>query len=217
MPSRKNFAFQLDCWSAQSSTSPPCASSGASHSSAVESATRDGDAELMLRAKSGDDAAFEALVNRYQQPLIGFFFRMVGDQSIAEELAQETFLRAYRLRKTYGSDAKFTTWIYRIATNLAINRPRDIRHERAKVVVSIEKRGEQTGSEQVILRRERLAAVRRHIDALPEHQRLAVLMHKYQGLDYQQIAEVLELSEAATRSLLFRAYETLQQKLKEYM
>lgn len=207
---------------------PPHASTGTGRSSAVEGVARDGDAELMLRAKNGDGAAFEALVDKYRQPLASFLFRMAHDQTVAEELAQETFLRAYRSRKTYAADAKFTTCIYRIAASLAVNRVRDTRQERTKAAVSTDKRHEQTGltpdiagspasSEQAIRRRERLAAIRHYIGALPERQRLAVLLHKYQGLDYQEIAEVLELSESATKSLLFQAYATLQQKLKEYV
>jgi RNA polymerase sigma-70 factor (ECF subfamily) len=182
----------------------------------------------MLRAKDGEVAAFEVLVDKFRRPLVSFLFRIAHDQSVAEELAQETFLRMYRSRKTYAAGAKLTTWIYRIATSLAANHIRDARQESAKVAVSIDERDEQAGltpdvagsspsSEQAILRRERLAAIRRHIDALPERQRLAVLMHKYQGLDYQEIAEVLELSESATRSLLFQGYATLQQKLREYV
>lgn len=197
-------------------------------STTVESAARDGDADLMLRAKGGDDAAFEALVAKYRQPLASFLFRMTHDQAVAEELAQEAFLCVYRLRKTYASDARFTTWIYRIAASLALKGVRDTRHQRAKVAAGSYQRDEQIGlpldiadtsssSEQAILQRKRLAAIRRCIDALPECQRLAVLMHKYQGLDCQEIAEVLEISESATKSLLFEAYATLQQKLREYV
>lgn len=194
----------------------------------MEASSRDGDAELMLQAKDGDVRAFEALVDRFRRPLVGFLFRMVHDQAVAEELAQEAFLRVYRSRHTYAAKAKFSTWLYRIAANLAINHARDSRQERAKVATSVDERDSDTGltldvadpsltAEQVILRRERLAAIRRHVDALPERQRMAVLMHKYQGLDYRQIAEVLALSDSATKSLLFRAYETLREKLKEFL
>ncbi len=182
----------------------------------------------MLRVKGGDGAAFDVLVARFRRPLVGFLFRMVHDQAIAEELAQEAFLRVYRSRHTYAAKATFSTWLYRIAANLAINHARDSRQERAEVAVSIDERDEDTGltvdvagpalsAGQAILRGERLAAIRRHIDALPERQRLAVVMHKYQGLDYRKIAEVLMLSEPATRSLLFRAYQTLREKLKEFL
>jgi RNA polymerase sigma-70 factor, ECF subfamily len=155
-------------------------------------------------------------------------YRMSRNAAVAEELAQEVFLRVYRSRENYSADAKFTTWLYRIATNLAVNHARDTKYERPEVTASIDEADEDTGlkidvpdkslnAEQTIMRRERLEAIRRHIQSLPERQRTAVLMHKYQGMDYRQIAEVLKLSESATKSLLFRAYESLREKLKEFV
>jgi RNA polymerase sigma-70 factor (ECF subfamily) len=186
------------------------------------------DAEFMLRVKEGDDAAFDYLVQKYRRPLIGFMYRMTHNAATAEELAQEVFLRVYRSRTTYTADAKFSTWLYRIATNLAANHARDTRHERPEVQVSIDEPDEESGTtvdvadsrsnvEQDLVREERLKAIRKHIQALPERQRTAVIMHKYQNLDYKQIAEVLKLSESATKSLLFRAYETLRERLKEFI
>ena len=186
------------------------------------------DAEVMLRVKAGDDAAFDHLVEKFRRPIISFMYRMAHNQAVAEELAQEVFLRIYRSRATYAADAKFTTWMYRIATNLAVNHARDSKAERVESTVSIDEADEDTGltidvadphlsAEQSLLRRERLAAIRRHVEALPERQRVAVFMHKYQGMDYRQIAEVLKLSESATKSLLFRAYETLRERLKEFI
>jgi RNA polymerase sigma-70 factor (ECF subfamily) len=186
------------------------------------------DAEVMLRVKTGDDGAFTYLVEKYRRPMVSFMYRMVHNAAVAEELAQEIFLRVYRSRETYKADAKFSTWLYRIATNLAVNHARDTRHERPEVSVSLDEPDPDTGMtvdladgqpnvEQDILRRERLAAIRQYVHALPERQRLAVIMHKYQGMDYRQIGEVLKLSEAATKSLLFRAYETLREKLKQFI
>jgi RNA polymerase sigma-70 factor, ECF subfamily len=186
------------------------------------------DAEFMLRVKEGDDAAFDYLVQKFRRPLIGFMYRMTHNASTAEELAQEVFLRVYRSRATYTADAKFSTWLYRIATNLAANHARDTRHERPEVQVSIDEPDEESGTtvdvadtrsnvEQDLVREERLKAIRKHIQALPERQRNAVIMHKYQNLDYKQIADVLKLSESATKSLLFRAYETLRERLKEFI
>jgi RNA polymerase sigma-70 factor (ECF subfamily) len=186
------------------------------------------DAEFMLRVKEGDDSAFDYLVEKYRRPLIGFMYRMTHNAATAEELAQEVFLRVYRSRTTYTADAKFSTWLYRIATNLAANHARDTRHERPEVQVSIDEPDEESGTtvdvadtrsnvEQDLVREERLKAIRSHIQALPERQRMAVIMHKYQNMDYKQIAEVLKLSESATKSLLFRAYETLRERLKEFI
>jgi RNA polymerase sigma-70 factor, ECF subfamily len=201
------------------STSLPSALAGAEGTS---------DAEVMLRVKAGDQPAFNYLVQKYRRPLVSFMYRMARNAAVAEDLAQEVFLRVYRSRESYEASAKFTTWLYRIATNLAVNHARDTRHERPEVMVSLDESDEATGmtmdladgemtAEQAMVRRERLMGIRRKIEALPQRQRLAVVMHKYQQMDYRQIAEVLELSESATKSLLFRAYETLREQLKEFV
>ncbi len=186
------------------------------------------DAAVMLRVAAGDEAGFNYLVGRYHRAMISFLFRMVHNQAVAEELAQEVFLRVYRSRESYRAEAKFTTWLYRIATNLAVNHARDTKHERSAQTIYLDAPDPESGTtpdvaddtptvEQNILRDERMAAIRAHVMALPERQRMAVLMHKYQGMDYRQIGEVLKLSESATKSLLFRAYQTLRDKLKEFV
>jgi RNA polymerase sigma-70 factor (ECF subfamily) len=186
------------------------------------------DAEVMLRVKAGDQSAFDYLVQKYRRPLVSFMYRMARNTAVAEDLAQEVFLRVYRSRATYEASAKFTTWLYRIATNLAVNHARDTRHERPEVTVSLDEPDEETGTtldvadstvsaEEALVRRERMAAIRGKVEALPERQRLAVIMHKYQQMDYKQISDVLKLSESATKSLLFRAYETLREQLREFL
>ena len=204
--------------------------SASSSSSSVQAAVEQGltDADVMLRVKAGDQAAFDYLVQKYRRAMVSFMYRMAHNSAAAEDLAQEVFLRVYRSRDTYAASAKFTTWLYRIATNLAVNYARDTRHEKPENTVSLDQPDEETGLtmdiadstltvEQNMLRRERMAAIRKHVEELPERQRMAVVMHKYQGMDYRQIAEVLHLSESATKSLLFRAYETLRDKLKDFV
>ena len=186
------------------------------------------DAEVMLRVGADNTAAYEYLVHKFHRPMIAFMYRMCHNQALAEELAQEVFLRVYRSRQSYAAEAKFTTWLYRIATNLAVNHARDHKVERSGKVVSLDEPDEETGTtldvpdhtlnaEEQILRRERLAAIKKQVMALPEKQRAAVLMHKYQGMDYSEIAGALKLSESATKSLLFRAYEALRERLKEFV
>jgi len=186
------------------------------------------DAAVMLRVAAGDEASFNYLVEKYHRPMIHFLFRMVHNQAVAEELAQEVFLRVYRARAGYRAEARFTTWLYRIATNLAVNYARDTRHERSAQMVYLDAPDEETGTtpdlagddptaEERMLRRERMAAIKAQVMELPERQRTAVVMHKYQGMDYRQIGEVLKLSESATKSLLFRAYQTLRTKLKDFV
>src|SRR5581483_494143 len=208
---------------AMTSTAP-----GAGTQESARAADTTNDAEVMLRVKAGDDSAFGYLVQKYRRPMVSFMYRAARNPAAAEDLAQEVFLRVYRSRANYEPSAKFSTWLYRIATNLAVNYARDTRHERPENVVNIDEQDSKTGlgvdipdssltAEQAILRHERMAAIRQRVQALPERQRMAVLMHKYQQMDYRQIAQVLKLSESATKSLLFRAYETLRVQLKEFV
>lgn len=186
------------------------------------------DAQIMLRLSAGDMAAFDVLLQKYRKPIIHFMYRMVHNEAIAEELAQEVFLRVYRSRETYRAEARFSTWLYRIATNLGVNHARDTRHERAAAMTYLDETDSETGMtpevadqtpdvEARMLNAERLAAIKEHVLALPERQRMAVLMHKYEGMDYKQIGQVLKLSESATKSLLFRAYQTLREKLAVFL
>jgi len=203
----------------------PPTSAPVARADSVESVS---DADVMLRVKAGDDSAFSYLVQKYRRPLVGFMYRLCHNPATAEELAQEVFLRVYRSRSTYEPSAKFSTWLYRIATNLAVNHARDHRHERPENTLRLDEPDQETGTtpdladdslsaEEQLLKRERLAAIREKVNALPERQRLAVMMHKYQQMDYRQIAAVMKMSESATKSLLFRAYETLREQLKEFV
>jgi len=186
------------------------------------------ESDVMLQLRAGNMAGFDYLVQKYRKPIIHFMYRMVHNQAVAEELAQEVFLRVYRSRETYRAEARFSTWLYRIATNLGVNHARDTRHERNASTIYLDQVDSETGmtpdiadstpgAESDLLRDERLQEIRQHVLALPERQRMAVLMHKYEGMDYKQIGDVLKLSESATKSLLFRAYQTLRVKLKAFI
>ncbi|HYZ87287.1 MAG TPA: sigma-70 family RNA polymerase sigma factor [Bryobacteraceae bacterium] len=184
-------------------------------------ATLEHDTELMLRVREGDSASFALLLQKHRGPLIHFIYRMIPNQAVAEELAQEVFLRVYRSRASYEPSAKFTTWLFRIATHLTLNWIRDRKGE--KTVESLDQQIEEglprqvpdskLNPEQHLVREARMKEIRLAIEALPEKQRAAVLMHKYQELGYAQIAEALSCSESAVKSLLFRAYETLRSRL----
>ena len=183
------------------------------------------DVQLMLDVKAGDEASFELLLRKYRTPLVNYLGRMVGDSATAEDLAQEVFLRIYRARSQYAPSAKFTTWVFRIATNLALNARRDGRYRQLEIPIQQVSQSEegdprvleipdgQPGAEQRLIARDRAALIRRAVEELPEKQRAAVLLHKYEEMDYGQIAAVLNCSESALKSLLFRAYETLRIKL----
>jgi len=184
-------------------------------------AALDYDAELMLRVKEGDGASFGLLLQKHRAAVVHFLYRMVLNQAVAEELAQEVFLRVYRSRSTYEPTAKFTTWLFRIATHLALNALRDNKNERL-----LDRLDDDTSDlpvrqvsdsrptvEETMLYQARMDEVRRAVSMLPEKQRAAVLMHKYEEMEYSQIAKVLSCSESAVKSLLFRAYETLRARL----
>ena len=185
------------------------------------------DVQLMLDVKAGDEQSFALLLQRYRSPLVNFLYRMVRNREQAEDLAQEVFIRVYRARADYVPSAKFTTWLFRIATNLALNSVRDTRHQRmeisldAPVNADAEDGDERTldvadkrpDIEQHLVEEARKEMIRHAIDKLPEKQRAAVLLHKYQELDYGEIAKILACSESALKSLLFRAYESLRVEL----
>jgi RNA polymerase sigma-70 factor (ECF subfamily) len=180
------------------------------------------DLDLMLRVRDGDAASFETLLRRYRLPLVSYFRRMVRDQGLAEDLAQEVFLRVYRSRERYQPEARFTTWLYRIATNLALNAIRDRKDE------VTEAHGDEPDAspflerfvdpqptiEQRLMQADRERLIRQAVEILPENQRVAVILHKYQEVDYRRIAGILRVSESAVKSLLFRAYETLRVRLE---
>ncbi len=180
------------------------------------------DVQLMLDVKAGDELSFELLLKKYRTPLVNFLYRMVRDQAAAEDLAQEVFLRVYRARKEYSPSAKFTTWLFRIATNLALNAIRDGRYRQMQISIDtprdedepvIEIAAQETRADDRLIERERNEMIRGAILALPEKQRVAVILHKYEEMDYGQIGRILGCSESALKSLLFRAYETLRVQL----
>jgi RNA polymerase sigma-70 factor, ECF subfamily len=184
-------------------------------------AALDYDAELMLRVKDGDSASFAVLLGKHRSPVVHFLYRMVQNQAVAEELAQEVFLRVYRSRSSYEPAAKFTTWLFRIATHLALNAIRDGKPERLQSRLDDEASGVSAArvsdgrpsAEQDLVHRARMEEIRGAIALLPDKQRAAVLMHKYHEMEYTQIAKALNCSESAVKSLLFRAYESLRARL----
>jgi RNA polymerase sigma-70 factor (ECF subfamily) len=182
----------------------------------------DPDIELMLRVRDGDEKSFGVLLEKHKTALVHFLRRMVQDQAVSEELAQEVFLRVYRSRASYEPTARFTTWMFRIATHLALNWLRDERNDRAQERLDDERSNDLPSRElpdrapsveQRMVYRAHLQEIREAIRTLPEKQRAAVLMHKYREMDYAQIALALDCSESAVKSLLFRAYESLRERL----
>jgi RNA polymerase sigma-70 factor (ECF subfamily) len=175
----------------------------------------------MLLIRDGDPGSFALLLERHQAPVLHFLSRMVQNEAVAEELTQEVFLRVYKSRGNYEPTAKFSTWVFRIATHMALNWIRDGRRERSQT--SLDQETAAGASRQVADRRRtpeqelvyqaKLREVRDAIDGLPAKQRAAVMMHKYREMEYAQIAGVVGCTESAVKSLLFRAYESLRARL----
>jgi RNA polymerase sigma-70 factor (ECF subfamily) len=183
--------------------------------------TLDFDTQLMLRAQMNDDASFDMLVDRHRTPLVQHLSRLVQNPAVAEELAQDVFLRVHRSREKWEPSAKFSTWLFRISTNVAYNHFRDEKYHNRNVsldreVPNARKRefsDGRRGVEKSLVDDVRVSEIRAAIASLPFKQRAAVLMHKYEEMDYAQIAGVLGCTPSAVKALMFRAYESLRAQL----
>jgi RNA polymerase sigma-70 factor, ECF subfamily len=186
----------------------------------------DADAQLMLRFKRGDTEAFDRLFARHTHAMVNFAFRFVRDRRVAEELAQEIFLRVYEGAARYTVQSRFTTWLYRIATNVCLNEVRKPQFKAAHQALSVEREpdpflssvGSTGGGPQQSLERQALAhALREALERIPEKQRTAFMLNKYQELSYTEVAGIMKTSEKAVKSLIHRAKETLAERLKPLM
>jgi RNA polymerase sigma-70 factor (ECF subfamily) len=188
---------------------------------------RDADAELMLRFQRGDEEAFAALVRSFQGRVVSLAYRYLGSAADAEDLAQEVFLRVYRAKERYERSAKFSTWIYRITANASLNH---IRGKKARRNVrgamplgagdddpaDVEDEGAAAPGEQ--MEKDELARVlRKIVDDLPERQRMAIVLNKYEGLSYEDVAAAMEMSVMAVKSLLTRARVNIKERLEPYL
>ena len=191
-------------------------------------ATMFGDAEL--RVVDGDHQAFESLMLRYQDRLIGFFFHLVRDRTLAEDMAQEVFLRVYRSRERYSAQARFSTWLFRIAHNLASNQRRGIaRRREIPLSGNSASDGEFSSEDQNLAEKSALMPtrqidskemqeiVREALGSLNERQRTAVLLHKFEGMSYQDIGDVMGLNVVAVKSLISRARCNLKETLERHL
>src|SRR5262245_4671190 len=180
------------------------------------------DVELMLKVKRGDREAFGLLVDRYRKPLINFIYRFTTNPGESEDLAHEVFIKAFQSAPKYEPRAAFSTWLYRIATNVALNYLRDHKPKLSRSLDSdedcegeakVEVRDTRALVDEKLMERERVRQIKRALAALPENQRLAVVLTKYQELSLKEAGEILKCSETAVKSLIFRAYSTLRETL----
>lgn len=180
--------------------------------------------ELMARVKNGDTSAFESLVEMHQNAVIGTVAKMLGSPTEAEDIAQQVFVRIWKSAPRYEPQAKFTTWMFTITRNLVFN---EVRRRKRKPTVSQDEREEDshrqaedthsTSPDQDLLHSELEAAVDKAIAALPEKQRLAVVLRRYEEMPYDEIGKVLSMSVPAVKSLLFRARAQLKDELQKYL
>lgn len=182
------------------------------------------DVRLMRLVGRGDTAAFEELVGRHQALVLGTVARMLGSNSDVEDIAQQVFVRVWRSASRYQPRAKFTTWLLKITRNLVFNEMRRTkRHMHVPVqpepdAVEIPLKDETTAEpDAALLERELQEAIEKAIVDLPETQRMAVVLRRYEELSYEDIAEVLNLSVPAVKSVLFRARTELRAKLSDYL
>jgi RNA polymerase sigma-70 factor (ECF subfamily) len=182
------------------------------------------DVRLMALVSGGDAAAFEHLVERHQRLVIGTVTRMLGNSSDAEDIAQQVFVRVWRSAKRYVPRAKFTTWLLKITRNLVFNELRR-RSRHAQVSLQSETEEEErpirdehaTAPDASLLEQELQTAIDAAIARLPETQRMAVILRRYEELSYEEIAETLDQSVSAVKSLLFRARTELRESLSRYL
>jgi RNA polymerase sigma-70 factor (ECF subfamily) len=182
------------------------------------------DVRLMQLVSGGDTAAFEILVERHQRLVIGTVAKMLGNNSDVEDIAQQVFVRVWKNAKRYVPRAKFTTWLLKITRNLVFN---EMRRQRRHSHVPLQSEpGEEerpikdehaASPDAALLEQELQGAIDAAIARLPESQRMAVILRRYEELSYEQIAEVLDQSVPAVKSLLFRARTELRARLRQYL
>lgn len=198
-----------------------------SQSSVEPYEVRDPDVRLMLRVRDGDATAFEEIVLIYQNRLLAVLQHLTGSRDLAEDLTQEVFLRIYRARERYTPGAKFSTWLFTIANNVASNARRTMARRREVQVESTDSGGVDVaqlalaGSGLMPTRQldksEMRDVVKLAVEALNERQRMAVLLSKFEDMSYADIADVMQLSPQAVKSLLSRARTSLRQVLEPYL
>jgi RNA polymerase sigma-70 factor (ECF subfamily) len=189
----------------------------------------DPDVQLMLRFRSGDEEAFRELFEKHSRAIVNFAYNFVGSRPRAEELAQDIFLQIYRAGPRYEPHAKFTTWLYRIATNACLNEVRrperryatkPLEHDaddgRERAEIGIADPQAITG-ESALAGRELEARIRGVLGDLPDNQRAALILSRVDGLSYREVADALECTESAVKSLVFRATATMRKELEEFL
>ncbi len=184
----------------------------------------DPDTKLMVAFAAGDDSAFEKIVERFRRQVYSTIYRYIADANQADDCSQDVFLRLYRMRRSYRPNARLSTLVYRIATNLCLNFIRDYKRKRMasldepvgdeRPLAAMLENGGAKGPSEVLEAGERAEIVRKALEMIPPRQRMALLLHRFEGLSYADIADVMETNVAAVKSLLSRARSSLADALK---
>jgi RNA polymerase sigma-70 factor (ECF subfamily) len=182
--------------------------------------------ELMVRIAEGDEDAFETLVTRHQTSILNLIYRFIGDRAQSKDLAQEVFIRVWQSAKSYEPKAKFTTWIYRITANLCFNELKSARRRKWFSFYQSDEDGGRTieetladsapSEEDLLLEKEQSRQISDALQSLPDNQKMAIILKRYDDLSYQEIAQIIGCSVSAVESLLVRAKRALQEKLKDF-
>lgn len=184
-------------------------------------------AKLMLQFQGGDDACFEAIVDMHKQNMFDLAYRFLGNYQDAEDVTQELFIKVYHSRETYRALSKFTTWIYKICKNTCIKQLQKRKANTTSLSDYQSSLNDRSLDEvrdpksdlplDSLLAQEKAETVKNAIDSLPERQRLALVLYRYQECSYQEVSEILDCSEEAVKSILHRARMSLKDKLKVYL
>jgi RNA polymerase sigma-70 factor (ECF subfamily) len=181
------------------------------------------DIELMERVRSGDDTAFSELMRRHYRGVVNYIYRFTNDRGNSEDLAQEVFLRVYRSAKRYKPEAKFSTWLYKIATNLCLT---EVKSRKKDQNLSLDEMGENSGdlgdpksvdAYDITFRREIRDAIFEALKSLPERERTAVVLCKYEELPYEEVAEIIGCTAGAVKAYVHRGRMKLIERLKPYI
>lgn len=188
----------------------------------------DPDWDLMLKLIEGDDSALGSLMDKHKKSILNFAYKFLSDRQEAEDLAQEVFVKVYENKGRYRPDYKFSTWLFRIAKNMCLNRAKYLkRREAYSIDENIEEEGGQIKREfadekavqagEALLEKELRQKVKQALDSLPEDYRLPIILAKYQDLPYEEIAKIMKCSVTAVKLRILRAKEMLREKLQDYV
>jgi RNA polymerase sigma-70 factor, ECF subfamily len=188
----------------------------------------DPDVELMLRVKDGDSGAFRELFSKHVDPVVNFAYRFVPNRDRAEELVQDAFLQIFRARSRYEPRARFATFLYRVVTNLCLNELRRFEYQGRTEPLDGNPTEDGAGSREIadqsgptavesVVGAQAASRIGEVLDRLPPNQRTALLLSRVEGFSYQEVADTLETSVSAVKSLIFRATQTLRQELREQL